>query len=231
MTANANHAILADYELPPGTLFPDSAPRYPNLWVLVHESLADSYRAAITLVMEQLEACTDMYNDFGYAHAGEGCDAFARRRGLQPVRLGPDGARSHDHCVHLRFYFAPLRAGNPVETAEGRYYQVAASVHYEVDRPQRFHPYIDECPHCGCTGEYGAYMGGTIREKNERVHDPLGLELILYGTVRGEDVIAFDGLNRLADRFEVRIAEFVPGPDRADVTTGKVGLVFLGARG
>ncbi|MBW7462012.1 hypothetical protein K0U00_48975, partial [Paenibacillus sepulcri] len=133
-----------------------------------------------------------MYNDFGYAHTGEGCDAFARRRGLQPVHLGPDGARSHDHCVHLRFYYSPLYAGNPVETAEGRYYQVAASVHYEVDRPKKFHPYVDECPYCGCTGEYEAYMGGTIKDKNEKVHDPLGVELILYGTIRGEAIVAYD---------------------------------------
>jgi hypothetical protein len=227
MINKADATILFDYMLPPGTIFPSSAPRYPNIWVLVHESLAPNYRAAITLVMQQLEACTDMYNDFGYAHSAEGCDAFARRRGLQPVRLGPDGSRSHDHCVHLRFYYAPLHGRNPVETAEGRYFQVAASVHYEVDRPKQFHPYIDECSYCGCTGEYEAYMGGSIRDKNEKVHDPLGVELILHGTIRGESIIAFDGLNSLTDKYDVRMNEFIPGPDRTDITTAKVGVVFL----
>ncbi|WP_274653319.1 hypothetical protein [Paenibacillus humicola] len=130
----------------------------------------------------------------------------------------------------MRFYYAPLRACNPVETAEGRYYQVAASVHYEVDRPRQIHPYADECPYCGCTGEYAAYMGGTIREKNEKVHDPLGVELILYVTIRGERIVAFDRLNRLADRYDVRIQEIAPGPERNDMTTGKIGVVYLNHR-
>ncbi len=37
------------------------------------------------------------------------------------------------------------------------------SVHFEVDRPAHLHPYIDDCPVCGCTGEYAQYgrSGGS----------------------------------------------------------------------
>jgi len=223
-------AVQPTYALPDGAIFPDSAPRYPNIWLLVHESLASSYRAAVTLAMQLFEDCTDMYNDFGYAHTAEGCDAFTRRRGLQPVKLGPDGSRSHDHCIHFRFYYAPLREINPVVTEQGRYYQIAASVHYEVDRPKHLHPYVDECPYCGCTGEYERLMDAGMKEKNEELHDPLGVELLLYGTIRGEEIVAFNGLQSLKDRYDVQIREVTPDTERSDITTAKVGVVFLGAK-
>lgn len=76
--------------LPSMDIFPSSAPRYPNVWFYMEQSLCSSYDGAVKLLLNELEDCTGMANDFGYFHNAEGCDAFAQRRGLQPIRLGPD---------------------------------------------------------------------------------------------------------------------------------------------
>lgn len=211
--------------MPEKTIFPNTAPRYPNVWFYVDASICVSYEEAISFVVRRLEKTTGMQNDFGYFHVGEGCDAFARRRGLQPVRLEEQDHRSHDHEMHIRFYFAPLKPRQPVRKGSHSYFQIAASVHYEVDRPRHLHPYVDECPVCGCVGEYARYAGADMDTKNEYVHDPMGLELLLYGTVQGERVIAFDGIASLEREYALEIREWVP--QRPDINTAKVGEVFF----
>ncbi|MBD2866380.1 MULTISPECIES: hypothetical protein [Paenibacillus] len=211
--------------MPHASQFPSTCPRYPNVWFYVNTTLCPSYGAARDLVMRELETCIDMANDFGYSHNAEGCDAFARRRGLQPIHLGEDGARSHDHCVHLRFYYEALKSCQLVELDGIQYYQYAASVHYEVDRPRPLHPYVDECPHCGCTGEYASYQGAVTSVKNERVHDPLGAEIVVNGTIRGEKIVAFNGVSSLQERYKMRIEQF--RPEREDMNTAVVAAVFL----
>lgn len=213
---------------PARTIFPDSAPRYPNVWFYVSRSLCPTFRQALALVTAELEECAGLSNDFGYFHTAEGCDAFARRRGLQPVRLDPDDRRSHDHCLHVRYYTAPFRKEPPVHVQGESYSRFAASVHYEVDRPARLHPYVDECPHCGCTGDYAAYQGAPVRTKDERVHDPLGVEVLLYGTVRGERLVAFDPVSSLSSRYHLRIE--VQEPPRDEINTARVAAVWLDGR-
>jgi hypothetical protein len=210
--------------MPPATQFGEFAPRYPNLWIYVSTSLVKSYGSARKLVLEELEACTYMSNDFGYYHSNEGCDGYARRRGLQPVRL-EDDSRSHEHCLHLRFYYEHLKAFQPVSAGESDYFQYAASIHYEVDRPDHLHPYVDECPICGMTGEYAQYMGASIKDKNERVHDPLGVEIAVFGTIRGEKIVAFPAIVSLEEKYHMRI-EMVK-PERDDMTTAVIARVFL----
>jgi len=66
----------------------------------------------------------------------------------------------------------------------------------------------------------------------ERVHDPLGLELLLHGTIRGQTVCAEDSERRpvgsvgaLGDKFRMGIAMF---PGRAgDRNTERIGIVVL----
>jgi hypothetical protein len=215
------------YPLPLKEIFPNSAPRYPNSWFFVEQSLCPSYNEAVKLVLNELEECTGMANDFGYFHNSEGCDAFAQRRGLQPIRLGSEDQRSHDHSMHIRFYLAPLREQLPVIVEGIHYYQIAASVHYEVDRPRHLHSYVDECPLCGCTGEYARYMGASHTDKDEKVHDPLGVEILLYGTIRGEKIIAFQGVNSLNEKYDLKITTIEPFRD--DMNTATLGLVFLKA--
>src|SRR2546428_4368734 len=59
------------------------------------------------------------------------------------------------------------------------FYRFAASVHYEVGHANPNHADVEVCPICGRTGEYAGVAGNLV----ERVHDPLGLELLLCGTI------------------------------------------------
>src|SRR6202008_1861006 len=84
------------------------------------------------------------------------------------------------------------------------FYRVAASAHYEVEHTNPNHADVESCPYCGRTGAYAQFSGNLV----EKVHDPLGLELLFDGTIRGEE-IRFDddqprplgGLNLLTSRF------------------------------
>lgn len=57
--------------------FPDSAPRYPNLWIFVSKNIAKGYENAYRF------------------------DDAAQRRGLQYVRIGDNDEESHDHALHF----------------------------------------------------------------------------------------------------------------------------------
>ena len=228
------------FPFPPKSLFPNSAPRYPNLWILVSEQLAetcktgtyrnDPYRNALKFVIEHLEEATDMFNDYGYFHTAEGCDAVARRRGLQYIKLGENGALSHDHEFHIRFYTQVLRDKGSVEWRDGDYYPICASVHYEVDRPASLHPYVDVCPVCGCVGEDEHYYDAARHNKasdrkNEMLHDPLGLEAALFGTVKGQSIPLFQGLNMFESRYRMDI-QHLESP-REDINTKSLGLAVF----
>ena len=57
------------FPFPPRSVFPNSAPRYPNLWILVSDHLAatcnagpyrhNPYRNALKFVVEHLESLPD----------------------------------------------------------------------------------------------------------------------------------------------------------------------------
>jgi hypothetical protein len=219
------------FELPSKDIFPDSTVRYPNLWILVSENHVVSYRQALQFVIERLEETTEMVNDYGYFHTAEGCDAFARRRGLAYVELGEHGEWSHDHELHLRFYTHALKQRPPVKVNKQLYYPIAISVHFEVDRPAHLHPYIDDCPLCGCTGAYAEYYEKTFHNrasntKNEYVHDPIGLEVVLYGTIhRKHHIPLIQGLDVFQSAYEMRIEE--RESPREDINTAMLGVVYF----
>jgi len=214
--------VNKDKDMPPMDIFPNSTPRYPNLWIYVSCRMVENYDKALYFVVERLKECAEVYNDFECFHIAEGCDYFTRRRGLFPVELGE---RSHDHELHLRFYSAPLKRYKPLEIFGDKFYRIAISVHFEVDRPSGLHAYVDECPICGCTGEYEKYFGAETRVKNENVHDPLGLDLLLYGKVRGKTTPVFNGINFFENSYKMIIEEFKPF--REDMNTAKIGQVFF----
>ena len=68
--------------------------------------------------------------------------------------------------------------------SRGTFYRFAASVHYEVEHSNPNHADVEACPICGRTGDYAGRAGNLV----ELVHDPLGLELVLSGTIRGQRV-------------------------------------------
>ncbi len=84
------------------------------------------------------------------------------------------------------------------------------------------------CPVCGRTGEYQHLTGNLV----ELVHDPLGLELLLSGTIRGE-VVRFEengqrevgGISSLHSRF--KIDHHLYEAHRADQNTLRIGIVAV----
>jgi len=121
----------------------------------------------------------------------------------------------------MRYYYKPLVAAGleKVVFRNRAYYRFAASVHYEVGHANPNHADVEVCPICGRTGEYASLTGNLV----ERVHDPLGLELLLRGTIRGQTVRAEDWERRpvgsvraLADKYGVSIATFPERPEHRE---------------
>jgi hypothetical protein len=108
---------------------------------------------------------------------------------------------------------------------------LAASAHYEVEHTNPNHADVENCPICGRTGEYRQLKGNLI----ELVHDPLGLELVMTGKVRGQVVKLEDrnrtrvgGIEDLKSVFAIRTA--VMDGMKADRNTLRVGVVLLTSR-
>ena len=224
-------------QLPAMDAFPSSAPRYPNLWVLVEHSLTEKikpysrfrqHRKAFELVWECLQLTADLQDDYAVFHSAEGCDGVGRRRGLQYIELGNE---SHDHSLHVRFYNQAVQ-GLQIAYEDKLYFAVAASVHYEVDRPGKHHPYIDQCPVCGCTGEYrhlyeAEYHNRSSARKNIYGHDPLGIEAVLLGSAQGKPIPLMHGLDSLDKYFDMDLTVAEKPLLKGDMVTGNLGLVML----
>jgi hypothetical protein len=179
-------------ELPFRAVF--EPPQYPNAWFHVHERLAASQKEAVAWLTGWLAARVGLVDDFGRYKPPEASDGQARLAHLQPWTDVADPARSHAHDLHIRYYHVALRqqSQDRVELvafgSRAGYYRFAASVHYEVEDEHPRHPYIDECGLCGRTGSYR-----DAADLFSDVHEPLGLELLLEGTVRGQRVLRPDG--------------------------------------
>ena len=165
-------------------------PRYPNVWFLVHTALAPSHRDAVKLVTDGLRDSMRLREYFPPFDNPEGCDFEARIEHLQPWEDRTARALQHAHAFHMRYYYSAL-AANQLEQVtlntgdlKGTFYRFAASVHYEVEHSNPNHADVEACPICGRTGEYRDLRGNLV----ELVHDPLGLELLLSGTIRDQRV-------------------------------------------
>jgi hypothetical protein len=185
---------LEDFRLPPKAIFDRAMPRYPNAWFFVDTSLASSHDAAVRLVTDGLRETMRMREDFGPFDNPEGCDFEVRLEHLQPWLDRAVPALQHAHAFHMRYYYSALarqKLGSvEIGTAGGGtrlFYRFAASVHYEVEHFNPNHADVESCPVCGRTGAYANLTGNLV----EVVHDPLGLELLMKGTIRGE-VVRFD---------------------------------------
>jgi len=237
--------------LPNREMFPKEMPRYPNLWLMLAEELVllRQYPYALRfwekLLDDRLELRDSFYDDVRnpnllriLENSGEGSDFQARIGPFQPYEDPRDPANSHRHQLHARFYAAPLsRSGSfamtvPVEGRPRTCFVLPAGVHYEVATEEESHPYVDSCPLCGITGEYALPVDPDSEDYCLKIHDPLGIELILRGTVRGERVFWPNGrpvaaLEGLAAEYDLRIREFLPGI----AGSLRLGVVFLGPKG
>ena len=169
-------------ELPPKSVFPAAAPRYPNLWFYIDTRQAPTYEAAVKRVTEHLRQTMRLREYRQGLSNAEGCDFEARIEHLQPWEDPAHRALQHSHAFHIRYYYTPLLQKNLHRV--GDYWRFAASVHYEVEHTNPNHADVEACPICGRTGEYASLTGNLV----EMVHDPLGLELVLTGKIRGQAV-------------------------------------------
>jgi len=229
-------ATLDAFKLPPKTVFDRATPRYPNIWFYVDTSLADSQAAAMKLVAELVRAAMRVRESRD--RLNEGADFEVTIEHLQPWEVPEHRALQHAHAFHMRYFYTALAAQKldrvTLRTrAGGRdFYRVAASAHYEVGHANPNHADVEICPICGRTGEYASQPGNLV----ERVHDPLGLELLLNGTIRGtpvhyhhEDQRELGGIIRaLDDRFAVQHQVFPA--QSGDRNTLRIGVVVIGAK-
>ena len=235
LSAGAPQSI-EDFQLPPKTVFDRTMPRYPNLWFHVDTTLAHSHREAVKLVTDGARESMRLREYFPPFDNPEGCDFEARIEHLQPWEDRTARALQHAHAFHIRYYYSAL--AGPLEKVtltsgdhKGTFYRFAASVHYEVEHSNPNHADVEACPICGRTGDYASRAGNLV----ELVHDPLGLELLLSGTIRGERVRFEDygqrevgSIAALGDRFKVSSLIF-PGLS-GDRNTLRVGVIIINGR-
>lgn len=218
-------------DLPSKEIFPPEMPRYPNLWFYVDTRLAlrGRYRKALQFLVMTLEERLGLRDSFVQgvqnhnlyhmlARPGEGSDFRARVGPIQCYENYDEPSRSHWHQLHARFYVSPLIEADCyrqslVESGErNEFFLIPASVHYEVAADDELHPYADECPLCGITGRYDLPIDRATQDYCVKIHDPLGLEFLLHGTVRGKSVLSEEGnqvvsVSDLEDNFQCRIEE------------------------
>ena len=187
---NAPSATFASFQFPAKSVWDAAMPRYPNLWVYVDASLAESYQAAVALTTGMLRASMRMEERFGPFSNPEACDFEAGLEHLQPWQTREDRALQHGHAFHIRYYYSALARQKlekvTLQTAAGprEFYRLPTSAHYEVEHHNPHHADVEKCPICGRTGDYEKEVGNLV----EKVHDPLGVELAMTGTIRGEKV-------------------------------------------
>jgi tetratricopeptide (TPR) repeat protein len=215
------------FDLPGKSLFRTETPRFPNLWFQTPAQNFPTYRDFVAFLEQRFRSA-------GYHAAevtlNEGADLALSVEHLDPWD-SVEGLR-HAHAVHIRFFWTRLEAESAqrVRVSAGSeaslYWRVAASVHYEVEHAHPLHADVELCPYCGRTGEYADAKGNLV----EQVHDPLGLELTLFGRIRGEDVTTTQGprLSGLKDFLGLKDADVhLSRPYREDMNTGAVAVVTV----
>lgn len=229
---------LKDFQLPPKAAFDQSMPRYPNAWFYVDTALASDYLAAVKLVTERLRNAMRLREFYGPFDNPEGCDFEVRLEHLQPWEVREHRALQHSHSFHMRYYYTSLARQRLDKVkiigpgGEREFFRFAASVHYEVEHTNPNHADVELCPICGRTGEYRDLKGNLV----ELVHDPLGLELVMTGKIRGETVRFEDWEQRevgsiasLKSTFALQ--QFIFPAHSDDRNTLRIGVVVLSPGG
>jgi hypothetical protein len=226
-----------DLQLPSKTAFDQTMPRYPNAWFYLDASLAANYDEAVKLVTQSLGQAMRLPEYYGPFGNPEGCDFEVRIEHLQPWEVSENRALQHSHSFHMRYYYSALAKGklNVVTLGtpgrERKFYRFAASVHYEVEHTNPNHADVESCPVCGRTGAYAERKGSLV----ELVHDPLGLELLLTGTIRGETVRLEDrerrevgSVKKLNENFAIqtRVMDGMTG----DRNTLRIGVIMISGK-
>ena len=242
---NIKERALCD--LPDISIFPKGMPRYPNLWFYIEQDLVlrHEYSYALRFLIKTLENYIGLRDNFiqdiqnqgllqFLYNSGEGSDFRARVAPLQYYENPDNPSISHWHQLHARFYVKSLKYTNnhkvnlEYDGSNHTFFVVSASVHYEVAVEEKNHPYVDSCPFCGITGAYNIPINRIKDDYCTKIHDPLGLEFILYGKIRDKPVLN-DTLKQaycisdLKEYFTCKIEEYTLNLNRCI----KVAKVFI----
>ena len=218
------------FDLPAKSIFRTETPRFPNLWFYAPTRDFPSYRDFVASLEQRLRSAG---YDSAEVELNEGADLALSVEHLDP--WGAIEGLRHAHAVHIRFFWTRLEAESAqrirISTGPeaGLFWRVAASVHYEVEHAHPLHADVEVCPYCGRTGEYADAKGSLV----EQVHDPLGVELVLFGRVRGQAVTAQKGtrFSGLKDVMRLRDADVqLSRPYRKDMNTGAVAVVTVASK-
>ena len=212
-----------DFQLPKRNIFPKEMPRYPNVWFYVNRDIFEEYLEAVYFIISNLIRNCNIKNNFSenyrlrhiLFHENEGSDAEGRCQGLQPYTDLNNPSLSHDHQLHVRYYYKSLIQHKSeivqlkLKNMNISFYRVALSAHYEVSTENQNHPFLEFCPICGRTGIYDIEVDRSNLDKEicRGIHDPLGVEILLRNTVRGnkiynhrgEEIRFIDRLNKDCD--------------------------------
>lgn len=164
----------------------------------------EGYLEAVYLVIFNLMKYCNIKNNFSENYrlrhilfnSNEGCDAEGRYKGLQPYTDLNHSANSHDHQLHIRYYYKNLLNHKSekvkLDTNKGNiiFYRLALSAHYEVTTENKNHPFVEYCPICGRVGIYDIEVDQNDLDKEicKKIHDPLAVEILLKNTIRGNKI-------------------------------------------
>lgn len=158
-----------------------------------------SYDDAVNYVLSLFDKC-DMYR-VTWRPPLEDADGEAARDHWQPYDGFPKPTLFHEHSLHLRYYLKALR-DKLLEVKDNNSstylcWAVATSVHFEPGGSVHYlsmeeYPELQACPLCGNSINKGV----AICDIYEKIRDPLGLELLLEGKIRGKRIK--DAFNRIS---------------------------------
>ncbi len=235
-----------DFHLPKREIFSKKMPRYPNIWFYVNQILVEEYLEAVYLVISNLIKYCNIKNNFSENYRlrhilfneNEGSDAEGRCRGLQPYTDLSHPSFSHDHQIHVRYYFRSLmqhhseRVRLNFNNEAILFYRLALSAHYEISTENQNHPFLEFCPICGRTGVYDKELDRDDLDKEicREVHDPLGVEILLKNTIRGSKIYNHRGeeitfVDRL--RNDCDLETYLLDPTDPEMNTPKIGHVLI----
>jgi len=193
-----------DFKLPKKDIISKEIPRYPNIWFYVNSNIVEGYLEAVYLVISSLMKYCNIKNNFSYNYrlrhilfnGNEGSDAEGRYKDLQPYMDIENPANSHDHQLHVRYYYKNLfnnkseRVKLNISNENITFYRLALSIHYEVMTENKNHPFLEFCPICGRAGIYDIDVDKKDLDKEicRKIHDPLGVEILINSTIRGSKI-------------------------------------------
>ncbi len=235
-----------DFKLPKKDIISKEMPRYPNIWFYVNSNIVDGYSEVIYLVIFNLMKYCNIKNDFSENYrlrhilfgGNEGSDFEGRCKNLQPYTDLKNPSYSHDHQIHVRYYYRNLAINKSekvnlvINNNNMLFYRLALSVHYEVTTENKNHPFVESCPICGRTGIYDIEVDRKNLDKEicRKIHDPLGVEVLINSTVRGkkiynprsEQVKFIDRLKKACD-LDIHISTTI----NTEINTPKIGHIVI----